>query len=162
MKFQCVNEMDQICFDDSRILEFSFLGNRMEFTFNGATIKAKNSQNGRYQDMFCGEIQLRLEKASIARFMKEGLKYYDANGTLQREIPDEDVPAQAQEAVLKRLKKGTVFTVVEDTVEDGYAYEFGIDIPKEEEEDEIDTYWLCVLFEKSVAGWERYQSPVSE
>ncbi len=162
MKFQCVNELNQICFDDSNILEFSFLEDRMEFTFNGAVIKAKNSQNSRYQDMFCGEILLRLENARIARFMKEGLKYYDANGMLQREIPDEDVPAPAQEAVLKRLTKGTVFTVVEDTVETGYAYEFGIDVPKEEEEEEIDTYWLCVLFEKSVAGWERYQSPVSE
>lgn len=162
MKFQCTDEMNQLCFDDSQILQFSFRNKRMEFTFNGAVIKAKNSQNARYQDMCCGEITLRLEEAKIARLMKEGMKYYDANGTLQREIPDEDVPAPAQEAVLQRLSKGTVFTVVEDTVEKGYAFEFGIDVPKEEDEEEIDTYWLCVLFEKSIAGWERYQSPVNE
>lgn len=162
MKFQCVNEMNQICLDDSKILEFSFSGGRMRFVFNGAVIQAKNSQNGRYQDMFCGELELSLEDARIARFMKEGMKYYDANGTLLREIPDEDVPAPAQETVLKRLSGGTVFTVVEDKVENGYAYEFGIDVPKEEDEEEVDTYWLCILFDKSTAGWERYQSPVNE
>lgn len=162
MKFQCINEMEQICFDDSRILSFSFREGRMEFTLNGAVIKAGNSQNARYQEMGCGEILLRLENVTIGRLMKEGLKYYDANGTLLREIPDEDVPAPAQGAVLNRLAQGTVFTVVQDTAEKGFACEFGIDVPRQEDEEEIDTYWLCVLFEKSIASWERYQGPLNE
>ena len=44
--------------------------------------------------------------------VKEGMKYYDADGNLQREIPDEDVPEPAVESVVSRFEKGTVFTVV--------------------------------------------------
>ena len=130
MKFQCVNELDQLSFDDAGIGSFHVEEKKIEFTFQGALVKAKNSQNARYQDMYCGEIVLQLENAEIARLVKEGMKYYDADGNLQREIPDEDVPAPAQAAVLKRLAKGTVFTVVHDDVKEGYAAEFGIDVPK--------------------------------
>ena len=49
MKFKCINEMEQICFDDSEISEFRLQERQMEFTFNGATIKAGNSQNARDQ-----------------------------------------------------------------------------------------------------------------
>ena len=162
MKFQCVNELDQLSFDDAGIGSFRVEEKKIEFTFQGALVKAKNSQNARYQDMYCGEIVLQLENAEIARLVKEGMKYYDADGNLQSEIPDEDVPAPAQDAVLKRLAKGTVFTVVHDDVKEGYAAEFGIDVPKEDDAEEIDTFWLCVTYEKSVAGWDRYCSPAEE
>lgn len=159
MKFRSIDEMNQISFDDSGIEELRVQGNLLVAAFSGATIKAGNSQNARYQDMYCARIELRLENVRIARLLKEGLRYYDADGSLLREVPDEDVPAPAQEAVLLRLAKGTVFTTVEDQVEEGYAYEFGIDVPGEDDEEETDTFWLCVLFDRSVASWERYTGP---
>ena len=162
MKFKCVNEMEQLSFDDSEVLEFKIENKRMLFSFNGATIKAKNSQNGRFQDMYCGEIVLQLQNADIARLMKEGMKYYDANGNLQKEIPDEDISVLAQPSVLKRLSKGKIFTVVTDTVTSGYAYEFGIDVPQENDEEEIDTFWLCVTCDETIAMWDRYCSPADE
>lgn len=162
MKFKCVNEMEQLSFDDSEVLEFKIENKRMLFSFNGATIKAKNSQNGRFQDMYCGEIVLQLQNADIVRLMKEGMKYYDANGNLQKEIPDEDIPVLAQPSVLKRLSKGKIFTVVTDTVTSGYAYEFGIDVPQENDEEEMDTFWLCVTCDETIAMWDRYCSPADE
>lgn len=162
MKFECVNELDQLVFDDSGVIAYRMDGENMEFTFQGAMVKAKNSQNARYQDMYCGELVLQLKNARIARLVKEGMKYYDADGMLQKEIPDEDVPAPAQSAVLQRIAGGKIFTVVHDDVKEGYAVEFGIDIPKEEDEEEIDTFWLCVTFGESIAGWDRYCSPVEE
>lgn len=159
MKFKCINEMEQICFDDSEIIEFKMQGRQMEFTFNGALIKAGNSQNARLQNMYCNTIILQLENAEIVRIMKEGMKYYDADGNLQKEIPDEDVPALAQSAVLKRIAKGKMFTVVTAKTDSGFAYEFGIDVPQEEDAEEVDTFWLCVICEKTVAAWERYSSP---
>ncbi len=162
MKFECVNELDQLVFDDSGVTAYRMDGKNMEFTFQGAMVKAKNSQNARYQDMYCGELVLQLKNARIARLVKEGMKYYDADGILQKEIPDEDVPAPAQSAVLRRIAGGKIFTVVHDDVKEGYAIEFGIDIPKEEDAEEIDTFWLCVTFEESIAGWDRYCGPVEE
>lgn len=162
MKFTCVNEMEQLSFDDSEILELKNENNRMEFTFNGATIKAKNSQNGRFQDMYCGEIILQLKNAEIARVVKEGMKYYDANGNLQKEIPDEDVPVLEQMAVLKRIGSGKIFTVVTVEQPTGYAYEFGIDVPGEEDEEEVDTFWLCVKCTGTTAMWDRYCNPAEQ
>lgn len=162
MKFKCVNEMEQLSFDDAEINELKVDEKIIQFTFNGAIIKAGNSQNSRFQDMYCGEVILQLKNAEIARFVKEGLKYYDANGVLLKEVPDEDVPAPAQGAVLKRISGGTVFTVVDATQESGYAYEFGVDVPKEDDEEDTDTFWLCVRCEETKAMWERYCGPVEE
>ncbi|MBO5072605.1 MAG: hypothetical protein J6C32_06535 [Eubacterium sp.] len=159
MRFQAVDEMSQFSFDDSVITELKAAAGGLEITFAGAVVRAGNSQNKRFQDMPCGEIVLKLEHVRIARLMKEGMKYYDADGTLQREIPDEDVPVPAQDAVLRRLSRGTVFTVVEDPVEHGYACEFGIDVPREEDEEEVDTFWLCLTFDRSTAMWDRYCAP---
>lgn len=80
-------------------------------------------------------------------------------GNMIREIPDEDVPAPAQQAVLKRLSGGKIFTIVEDDVDSGYAYEFGIDVPQEQDEEEVDTFWLCLFFEHATAMWDRYCCP---
>lgn len=162
MKFQCINEHNHLTFDDAGIISFAWEGGMLAFTFQGAVVKAENSQNARFQDMYCGEIVLQLKGAQIVRIVKEGMKYYDADGTLQREIPDEDVPVPAQSSVLKRIAGGTVFTTVEDQVEEGYALEFGIDVPKEGEEEEMDTFWLCVTFAESAAAWDRYCSPAEE
>jgi len=162
MKFKSLNELHQFSFDDSEIQELKFENGRMEMTLNGAMVKAKNSQNARYQDMYCGTIVVRLENVTIARLMKEGMKYYDANGDLQKEIPDEDVPAPAQAEVICRLGKGIIFTTVEDRVEQGYAWEFGIDVPQQDDEEEVETFWLCVLFDESVVLWDRYCSPAEQ
>ena len=159
MKFRSVNEIEELSFDNAAILKFLLSDGTMEFTFSGALVRAGNSQNSRFQDMYCGETELRLENARIARLVKEGMKYYDADGNLQREVPDEDVPAPAVDGVLKRIGKGTVFTTVIDSAESGYACEFGIDVPREDDEEDVDTFWLCVLFDRSVAEWDRYQGP---
>ena len=159
MRFQAVDEMKQFSFDDSGILELNIREGQAEFMLDGAIVKAKNSQNSRYQDMCCGEITLLLENVKIARLMKEGMKYYDADGNMIREIPDEDVPAPTQPAVLRRLSGGRIFTVVEDEVDSGYAYEFGIDVPQEQDEEEVDTFWLCLFFEHATAMWDRYCCP---
>jgi len=58
MKFRCVDEFEQLSFDDSPIVSFQMSEDEVTFTFGGATIKAGNSQNGRFQDMYCGEITL--------------------------------------------------------------------------------------------------------
>ncbi|MFR5617693.1 MAG: hypothetical protein ACLTJ5_02060 [Clostridium sp.] len=72
-----------------------------------------------------------LTRAQMKRLVKEGVKYYDADGNLQREIPDEDVPEPAVESVVSRFeKKGTVFTVVLGEVDGRKSAEFGIDVPQ--------------------------------
>lgn len=159
MKFRSVDELSQFSFDDSEIRELKIEGGQAEFTLSGALVKANNSQNARYQDMYCGELILQLEDVKIARLMKEGMKYYDADGNLKEEIPDEDVPAPARAGVIRRLSKGRIFTVVEDEAGHGYAYEFGMDVPKQQDEEEFDTFWLCLLFEHAVVMWDRYCSP---
>lgn len=162
MKFKCVNEMNHLSFDDSELLDFKIEERTIAFSFNGATVKAKNSQNGRFQDMYCGEIILQMKNAEIVRLVKEGMKYYDADGELLKEIPDVDIPVLERQMVLQRLSRGKVFTVVTDSVASGYAYEFGIDVPREEDDEEVDTFWLCITCDETKAMWERYCSPAEE
>ena len=159
MKFRAVNELGEFSFDGAAIQKFLFSDGVMEFTLSGALVKPDNSQNARFQDMYCGEIILQLENVRIGRLVKEGLKYFDADGKLLREIPDEDVPEPAVTGILKRIEKGTIFTTVIDSVESGYACEFGIDVSKVEDEEDVDTFWLCVLYDRSVAEWDRYMGP---
>ncbi len=162
MKFQCENEMDQISFEDSQICELAVNGDTVEFAFDGARILAGNSQNGRFEDMYCGAICLQLQGAKIERIVKEGFKLYDADGVLQQEVADRDVPVMEQSGVLERCSKGKVFTVVSSPAENKYGYEFGIDVPGLEDEEETDTFWLCITCQTTVAQWERYCSPAEE
>ena len=160
MKFQVRDEMKTISFDDSSIQELKAEGDIIRFVFGGAVIKAENSRNTRYQDMYCGTIELQLEGADIARIVKEGYKYYDANGSLKEEAADQDVPKTLWQDVLSCCGKGTVFTTVEDEVDTGFAYEFGIDVPNREDADKTDTYWLCIRFLHAVISWDRFCAPV--
>ncbi len=162
MKFRCENEMDQISFEDSQICELAVRGDTVEFAFDGARILAGNSRNGRFEDMYCGAIRLQLQGAKIERIVKEGFKRYDANGALQQEVADRDVPVMEQPGVLERCAKGRVFTVVSSPVESGYGYEFGIDVQTPEDEEETDTFWLCIICQTTVAQWERYCNPAEE
>ena len=73
MKFRCVDEFEQLSFDDSPIVSFQMSEDEVTFTFGGATVKAGNSQNGRFQDMYCGEITLTLLQAQMKRLVKEGM-----------------------------------------------------------------------------------------
>jgi len=159
MKFNAKDELKQISFEDSEILDFYMDHEKVEFRFNGATIKAGNSQNARFQDVYCGEIKLALEGAKLARLVKEGMKYYDPDGKLLEEIPDQDMEKEDQDQVLARLKEGKVFTTVEAPVKEGQGIEWGIDLPKKEDPEEVDTYWLCFTYQSSHASWDRYCGP---
>lgn len=130
MKFHCKNELSLLSFDEAVVKEFKIEKDTIQMQFSGGVVKADNSQNGRFQDMFCGEITLWLHQAKLVKIVKEGMKYYDANGVLQEEIPNEDVPVPAQDAVLARVAGGTVFTTVEAQVSQGKGLELGIDIPR--------------------------------
>ncbi len=162
MKFQAKNEIQNFSFDDAVIEELKIAGSDIIFSLKGAVVKADNSQNARYQDMACGAIVLQLENAEIMRVIKEGYKYYDADGKLMDEVPNTDVPAVEQSSVIKRCGAGTIFTTVAGEFEGKPLYEFGIDVPKQEDEEEVDTYWLCIRFENSTASWERYLGPESD
>jgi hypothetical protein len=54
MKFRCVDEFEQLSFDDSPIVSFQMSEDEVTFTFGGATIKAdhlhrfEKSLSGRY------------------------------------------------------------------------------------------------------------------
>lgn len=162
MKFNSKNEMEEISFEGSRITELKMSEDTVKFSFDGAVIKAGNSQNARLEDMYCGPIKLHLQGASVNRIVKEGMKYYDADGKLIREIPDEEIMAPAQAGVWKRCAKGEIFTVVTVPTEEGYGYEFGIDVPQLEDEEETDTFWLCFTCKKTIAKWEKYRTTVKE
>ncbi len=160
MKFKTAGELQNFSFDDAVIRELTVDEGQITFLFEGAIVKAGNSQNTRMQDMYCGEICLQLQNAHILKIIKEGYKYYDANDQLQEEVPNEEVPAPAQASVLERCGSGTLFTIVREQDDDA-VYGFGIDVPQKEDEDEIDTYWLCLKFQQDQEQWDRFQTPLN-
>ena len=84
MKFHCKNELSLLSFDEAVVKEFKIEKDTIQMQFSGGVVKADNSQNGRFQDMFCGEITLWLHQAKLVKIVKEGMKYYDADGNVQR------------------------------------------------------------------------------
>lgn len=151
MKFHCKNELSLLSFDEAVVKEFKIEKDTIQMQFSGGVVKADNSQNGRFQDMFCGEITLWLHQAKLVKIVKEGMKYYDANGVLQEEIPNEDVPVPAQDAVLARVAGGTVFTTVEAQVSQGKGLELGIDTPRKR----IRKKWILTGFAWSMRKRKR-------
>lgn len=74
MKFHCKNELSLLSFDEAVVKEFKIEKDTIQMQFSGGVVKADNSQNGRFQDMFCGEITLWLHQAKLVKIVKEGMK----------------------------------------------------------------------------------------
>lgn len=161
MSFQSVNEIEQFCFDDCVITDFEVTGSQINLELEALIVKRNNSQNTNFTESYAGTTRVRLLGGRVLSGVKDGLKYYNADGKLLNEIPDEslsqrqlkDLPSQSKGAYLYMMDR-------EKTEGDLFYYTLGIEFVDDYDNTMADSYRLSVCFEKAVFSWEHYMNRV--
>ncbi|MGN0436613.1 MAG: hypothetical protein ACI4D8_08295 [Wujia sp.] len=161
MSFQSINEIEHFCFDDCVLTGFEVTGSQINLELEALIVRSNNSQNTNFTESYAGTTTVRLIGGRLISGVKDGLKYYNADGKLLSEIPDEklsqkrlmDLPSEAVGAYLYSMEK--------DKEENGlFYYTLGIEFVDELDNTMSDSYRLMVSFEKAVFSWEHYMNRV--
>jgi hypothetical protein len=177
MKFKSVDELEQFRFQDAEIVSLKDKTDMVEMELEAVVVRGRHPLNETYTDRYADTIHMRLTDGKIRKAFKEGYKYYDANGVLLEEIPDEAISENDFSKLCKTCKDGTVFVLenpkslkeklgeqfpeqMEKLAVDELANEndkkiviIAVDVDSVEEEI-YHTYWLAVSYTKAILEWE--------
>ena len=157
MKYKCVNHLDRFWVRDAQMEKCEYQENRMTWVLSGAAARYNNPENETLTDRYMDTAQVRFLDVKIRRCFLEGAKYYDADGVLQREVPDTEIPAEDYEKTFRLFADGVMFWVKEKEAAFGGAHccEAAVDVT-DPETGGTDTYWLELEYGKAVTEWEHF------
>lgn len=159
MKFRSVNEFENFKFKDSMLHSIEFTENQMILLLEGAVVGEDNSQNARYEDMYCKLMQLKLNNFVLKSFVEQGFKHFDMAGNLVNEVPDRRLSGTEKKYVLSHVDGAYLFRLKKVSGSD--EYEMIFDIESEGDDEFTKTYQINFEFEGCVAEWDRYSEPVN-
>lgn len=130
MGFFTENEVETFDFGEAHIGEIRFGLGPFYMLLDNVKILETNSCNRDVRTMRTNGLTLRITDPQIVAVIEEGCKIYNADGVLQREVPDRTVETeeyvklceQLEEAVIYELKKeGSTYCISIDGEEHGYT-----------------------------------------
>ena len=152
MRFETKNNLRYFIFEEVTIMDIEVSASSVTLVMKGLIVKGNNPNNEECVDRFVDTANLRFVGGRISNVVKEGYKYYDANGNLK---PDESVLLTDIDVLLKNCKEVALYDVVALSESDsGYVYQVGIDL------NENDTYWIDISCEQTIVEWERFMNKV--
>ncbi len=157
MKYKTKNQLDTLKIQEATLSAITLAPMRLTLTIEGAIIKANNSNNTRFEDMYSPLMELTLSGANVLSFCQQGYKYYNADGVLESETPDRPLTEDERRQVLMDAPGAYLFYFGENPDADNYLLIFDI-----EKDEDATTYQLEITFEESLAQWDRYAGPVNE
>lgn len=158
MKYKCVNELDKFIFRDAEVKKCEYCPELLKLEAAGVAAKYDNSCNETLTDRYIDATTVRFKNPLITKFFLEGAKYYDANGVLEKEVPDQDIPVEEYEKTFRILNGGSIFVLTpKKAVREGkLCCEAAVDVGEE------DTYWFEIEFDKVVAEWNNFLNKVMQ
>lgn len=155
MRFQTKDALDLFNFEEVTIRGIDAGADCVTVVMDALIAKGNNPSNEECEDRFVDTANVRFKDAHITKIIKEGYRYYDANGKLTEEKPDEEVSLMAYDSVLKKCKDVCLFDLIagKDRA-DGHIYELGIDL------NESDTCWITISCKETVVEWEKFMNRV--
>ena len=161
MKFKSTDEFMTFDFNDSLMKTIQISEDQIMIGSEGVIVKANNSTNQRFEDMFTVYLEMTFKQSSINQFDEQGYKYFNANGELLNEIPDRPLSQGEQKQVISKvnLNGAKIFLVEKCPDRDGYEIIFDVE---DEDEDSSVTYQIFFDFQSCQAQWERFSGPVNE
>ncbi|MDO4489738.1 MAG: hypothetical protein Q4B85_01495 [Lachnospiraceae bacterium] len=164
MKFHSVNELENFSFRDAVITHFEQRDQRILLEVEALIVKGSNSQNSRFYDSYADTAQLNLVKGKILQGVKEGFRYFNADGVLLREVPDEELTEAQLKELLNSCRGAYLFAAERkaDTEEGQMTYSLGIEFGDDSDGTLTmgDSYWLQVCCSSVEVDWERYMNRV--
>ena len=163
MKYRSVDETDQFDFRDCRILDFQKRDRQLYFVLEALIVRGGNSQNTHFTDSYAGETQLQLTNAEILSGIKEGYRYYNADGVLEKEVAD--APMQIEElANILQMSPGAYlfrFEKIGTEADDRQVHALSLEFEDPEDYGAVsDSYMITFSFENAIFEWEEYKNKV--
>lgn len=155
MRFQTVNALNLFNFEEVTLREFVMREDSLTMVMDALIVKGNNPVNEECTDRFADTTNLCFKEGKITEAYKEGYKYYDAMDRLIEEVPDEKVPPEEYEALLKQCRDVLLFDIIRIKEEEElYEYQIGIDL------DESTTYWFHISCKGTIMEWEKFKNRV--
>ena len=151
MKYKTINELNHFCFSEAHIAEVRATGSSFTMLLDNVTILPENSRNRDIRQMRANQLLLTISDASIADFIEEGYKLYDADGNLTHQEEDKKLAPDQYAQGFSDLTDCTVYSV--EKTEN--LYEISIDT-------EDHTCLLRVIGKEDTAEWDRFLNLNSE
>ncbi|MCI6018277.1 MAG: hypothetical protein MRZ59_05445 [Clostridiales bacterium] len=159
MKFRSVDEFDTFQFKDATVSSIKFTENQLIIEAEGVIVKSDNSNNTRFEDMYCVLLELKLNQFKLFQFVEQGYKYYDVSGKLLDVVPDRPLDHDEQTSVLEAAAGAYLFRLEKSVDTEGYELIF--DIEGKEDDELTKTYQINFDFNGSIASWDRFSGPVN-
>ena len=157
MRFQTINGLHLFNFEEVTIKEIDGRKDAITVVMDALIAKGHNPNNEEFVDRFLDIANVRFTNGSVKEIIKEGYKYYDADGKLLEEEADKSVPVPEYESLLKQCKDVYLFDIIALKEEEGaYEYQLGIDL------NESDTYWVTIQCSETVVEWELFKNRVQK
>lgn len=163
MKFHSVNETEHFSFRDSQVFLFEKREQRILLEVEALIVKGTNSQNSRFYDSYADTTQINMVDGHILSAVKEGFRYYNADGVLQKEVPDELLSEEELDQLLANCKGAFLFAMDKKSVTDQETiYSIGLEFGDDSDGTLTmgDSYWIEVGCSSVEMDWERYMNRV--
>lgn len=155
MRFQTINALELFNFEEVTVRQIDAGRDCVTVVMDALIAKGNNPNNEECVDRYLDTANVRFLGGNIIKIIKEGYRYYDANGRLTEEKPDEEIPLMAYDSVLKECRDVFLFDLIAGKEQaDRLIYELGIDL------NESDTYWITISCKENAVEWEKFMNRV--
>ena len=164
--FECNGEVDKFAYDDCKIIKVNVSQNVMAFTVEALAVEPDNSQNNNFTKSYAGDTDIVFTDMQIVKAVKEGYRYYDADGNLVSDEPDRELTEDELKELVKGLEGDYLYGIkeVEDPEAEKKRYVIGIELPAENPEDvtEVtDSYQMLIECKNVKFSWEKYMNRIN-
>jgi hypothetical protein len=169
MGFKSVDEIEKFRFDDCQIASFKVENDCIRFELEALIVKSDNSQNTNFTESYAGTVTARFMGGKITGGVKDGYRFYDADGKLLKNVEDAELNEDELKAFPKLCEGAYLYRMdraadgeMQDTENDRQHYILSIEFTDEEEGAMGDSYQLYIVFDRAVFEWERYMNRVEK
>lgn len=145
MKYKTTNELCHFLFEEAHIAEAGTTPGSLYLILDNVTILPENSRNRDIRQMRANQLRFTILGGSLLSFVEEGYKVYDANGKLQRQVPDRALLPQEYAEGLKGLCGCTLYSIEKKD----NLYEISVD-------GEDHTFLLEAAGNGDIQEWDRF------
>lgn len=114
MKFHTENETDTFDFHEAYVEELRFGPGVFFLLLDNVKILEANSRNRDVRTMRTNGLEFRIRDAQVSAVIEEGYKVYNADGALQRDIPDRTVEPSEYNELCRMLCGSSVYELRHD------------------------------------------------
>ncbi|MBR5993231.1 MAG: hypothetical protein IK018_05460 [Lachnospiraceae bacterium] len=153
--FKSIDETDKFSYEDCVLTGIEKAEDGLIMDVEALIVRENNSQNTNFTESYAGPTAIKFVDGKITDIVKAGFKYYDADGRLIKEVPDEPVVKPQWESLIKTFD-GNYLPAL-DKGDGRYTVEIEM---SEDDGTQGNSYLLNIEASGVVITWDRYLNRV--